>query len=86
MGVREGDGGPEQRSSPSSIGAGSLSHLEQGSRVWSVEKPAAEEPRAQRVFEWVIQHVDWLYSRDLQPIHKTEGYCWRTPINDISTA
>jgi hypothetical protein len=37
MGVQEGGGGTEQRSSPSSICSGSLSHLEQGSRVWSVE-------------------------------------------------
>jgi hypothetical protein len=58
MGVREGDGGPAQRSSPSSIGAGSLSHLEQGSRVWSVEKPAAEESSGHRFLTWVIRHAN----------------------------
>jgi len=42
----------------------------------SVEKLAGEDRSAQRLFEWVIRHADWIGGRGLQPVYLTGGYCW----------
>ena len=44
---------------------------EKFSSVRSVEKPTAEGLNGRRLLAWVVRHLDYPKSRDIQPVAKT---------------